>query len=122
MNKFTKIFLRVMPIFLVVAIMVTSVYGIDPVDPSTIGKGDASKDVENLAATVWSTVVSVVQILAIAAIVIAGVRYMFASADSKADIKKQTLVLVVGAALVFAAVPIATFISSVATDLFPAAK
>lgn len=114
MKKFTKIFLRIMPIVLVVAIMVGSVYGIDVTEPGTTG---GSGKVKTLAEAIWGTVVTVVQILAIAAIVIAGVRYMFASADSKADIKKQTVVLIAGAVLVFAAVPIATFVSDTAKQL-----
>jgi len=114
MKKFTKILLKIMPIVLVVVIMIGSVYGIDPRDPGT---GTANTEVSSLANKVWGTIVSVVQILAIAAIVIAGVRYMFAGADSKADIKKQTITLVVGAVLVFAAYPVATFISKAANDL-----
>lgn len=114
MKKFTKIFLKIMPIALVVVLMVGNVYGIAVVDPAT---GTASPAVTTLAGKVWGTVVAIVQILAIAAIVIAGVRYMFASADSKADIKKQTVILIVGAVLVFAAVPIAQFISTAAGQI-----
>ena len=43
----------------------------------------SSNDVTNAAKNVWSTVVTLVQILAVAAVVFAGVRYMFASADAK---------------------------------------
>jgi Na+-transporting NADH:ubiquinone oxidoreductase subunit NqrC len=114
MNKFTKIFLRIMPIVLIAAIMVSSVYGINVTDP---GAGNPNQDVKGLADRIWGTVVAVIQILAIAAIVIAGIRYMFASADAKADIKKQTIILVAGAALVFAAVPVAKFIAGVANGL-----
>ena len=59
--------------------------------------------VDNMVNQVWGTVLTIAQILAFAAIVFAGVRYMFASADQKADIKKGLVYLVVGAILVFAA-------------------
>lgn len=118
MKKFTKIFLRIIPIALVVVLIVGNVYGIAVVDPGS-GSLPTGSSVKTLADKVWGTIVAVVQILAIAAIVIAGVRYMFASADAKADIKKQTIILIVGAVLVFAAYPIATFISNAATQIIP---
>lgn len=37
----------------------------------------------------WATVVVVVQILSVGLVVFAGLRYMFASADKKADIKRR---------------------------------
>ena len=48
--------------------------------------GTAISNVTTSAKKVWGTVTTIVQILAFAAIVFAGVRYMFASADQKADI------------------------------------
>lgn len=114
MNKYTKMFLKVMPILMLAVVVSTSVFGISPSIPTTTG--NKLTGVTNLAGSIWNTVAVVIQILAIAAIVIAGVRYMFASADTKADIKKQTIVLVAGAILVFAAVPIAKFIGDVANN------
>ncbi|MEG1990109.1 MAG: TrbC/VirB2 family protein [Clostridia bacterium] len=112
MKKFTKIFLKIMPVVFVAFIMVSSVMGISATTPDT---GSKITGITDLADNLWSTVATIVQILAIAAIVIAGVRYMFASANDKADIKKQTLILVAGAILVFAAVPIAQFIQNTAS-------
>ena len=59
--------------------------------------------VTGLAQNIWSTVTVVAQVIAFIAIIFAGIRYMFASADAKADIKKQTIILVVGAIFVFGA-------------------
>ena len=70
----------------------------------------------NITTNIWSTIITIVQILAVAAVVFAGVRYMFASADAKADIKKQTVILVVGAVLVFGASTIASLIQTAATS------
>jgi protein-S-isoprenylcysteine O-methyltransferase Ste14 len=114
MNKYAKIFLKVMPVLMVVVLMSTSVFGIQPNLPAT-GNNSLGK-ITGLAGSIWNTVATIIQILAIAAIIIAGVRYMFASADTKADIKKQTVILVAGAILVFAAVPIAKFIGDVANN------
>jgi len=108
--------LRVMPIVLVAFVMISGVvFGIDPKEPTG---GTAISGITDVANDFWATFASVVQILAVAAVIIAGVRYMFASADTKADIKQQTIILVVGAILVFAAVPILQFVQGLAEDIF----
>ena len=91
---------------------ITSIYaggtaGRVPTEPGT---GVASNNVVSTAKNVWSTAAAVIQILAIAAIVFSGLRYMFASADTKADIKKQLIILVIGAVLVFCSVEVANLI------------
>ena len=102
--------------FLFVAIcVINSVYGISVPSASDISGNDIDS-VSSLAKNIWSTVAVVLQILAVAAVVVAGVRYMFASADQKADIKKQTVILIVGAVLVFGATTILSFVSSMANS------
>ena len=71
---------------------------------------------------VWGTVLLILQILSVAAIVIAGIRYMFASADGKADIKKQTIGLMVGAVLVFGASSVIGLITNITSDIAPEPK
>ncbi len=117
MKKSRKLMLRLVPVFLVltlICVSTSSIFAVSVVKPS----GSANQNISKLANNIWGTIAVIVQILAIAAIVLAGVRYMFASADEKADIKKQTVILVVGAILVFAAVPIAGFIANTANQIF----
>lgn len=115
MKKSKKVFLRVLPMLIVLMVFFTSnVFCAIKAEEPTGGKVIGS--VTKLGGSIWSTISVIVQIAAIAAIVFAGVRYMFASADDKADIKKQTVILIVGAVLVFAAVPLANFIASVANE------
>lgn len=131
MKKSKKILLRILPILMIGLLLVTSnVFAASnkkstpKKDTSTAikaeapGTGSEITEVTSLGRDIWSTLTVIVQIAAIAAIVFAGVRYMFASAEDKADIKKQTVILIVGAALVFAAVPIAKFIQSTAETMF----
>lgn len=61
----------------------------------------------------WNTGVSIVQVLALGTVVFAGLRYMFASVDKKADIKRGLGYLAIGAIFVFGASTIARFIVSV---------
>lgn len=96
-----KKLMKIIPVFMVMCLVVANVYAV-PV-PDSAPTGEASPDIVNAAGNVWATVASVVQVLAIAAVVFAGVRYMFASADQKADIKKGMGMLAVGGILVFGA-------------------
>ncbi len=117
MKKSKKILLRVLPVLMVMFVLIASpIFGIDVKDPDSLG-GKGSTDISNVAGNIWQTISTVVQVVAIAAVVLAGVRYMFASADAKADIKKQTVILIVGAVLVFAAVPLMKLIASVSDQI-----
>lgn len=116
MKKFNKI-MTVLMLAVVAFVFASPVFGVT-FDPDVLSNpGNASNDVATLVNNVWGTVALVVQVLAIACVVFAGLRYMFASADAKADIKKQTIILVVGAALVFGATYIIEIISNVTNDL-----
>lgn len=118
MKKFKKIFLRVLPIVLVAVILVgSSVFGLSDGKVKEPTAGNNTTAVTSLTNKVWGTVVVVVQVLAIAAMVFAGLRYMFTSADEKADIKGQTVTLMVGAALIFAAPLILDFVRKISSDM-----
>lgn len=124
MKKSRKIFATVLPILMLVAVMfvsfapsimaaktttpVASDGGVQ--DIINRANGDGVSSITGAADKVWTTVLTILQIAAVAAIVIAGVRYMFASADQKADIKKGMIGLVIGAVLVFAASTVVQFI------------
>lgn len=121
MKNSKRIILRALPVLFMLVAMVfvasnSFVFADSPVGPNITVGGNEITNVTNLAGSLWKTIIVILQILAIAAIVIAGVRYMFASADAKADIKKQTVVLVIGAILVFGATSIATFIMNTTND------
>lgn len=66
---------------------------------------------------VWASAITVVQALAIGCVVFAGLRYMYASADRKADIKKGTLYLAIGAIFVFATTTVMRFIFNFGNEL-----
>ena len=74
--------------------------------------GNADATVKNAMGTIFSTLSVVFQILAVAAVVFTGLRFMFASADTRADIKGQTIILILGAVIVFGAVEIIKTIQS----------
>lgn len=133
MKKSKKIFLRVLPI-LIVAVMLVANFSFvgaaaksssssssEPVNSNNLGSlagnQTGSGTMNTAVQKMWASVLLILQILAVAAIVFAGVRYMFASADEKADIKKQMIILVIGAVLVFAASTIISIIVNVTNDI-----
>ena len=119
MSDTKKMFFRVLPVVLVLCLMlVPNVFAFSNFTSDMNIESNKSIGTANAAVyRVWGTVCLILQVLAVAAIVIAGVRYMFASADAKADIKKQSVGLVVGAILVFAASTIVSFIVNVTSEV-----
>lgn len=69
------------------------------------------------ASKIWSSVKLILQIAALSALLFTGVRYMLASADQKADIKKSTMALVIGVVVVFGTTIIIDFVTKVAGEL-----
>lgn len=73
-------------------------YSLVPNDDFTEGE-----NVKRPIKRVWSSLILVLQAASVAGVIFAGVRYMFASAEKKADIKASMIHLVVGMVIVFAA-------------------
>jgi type IV secretory pathway VirB2 component (pilin) len=109
-----KKLLKVLPVMFVLSLVLTNVFALANV---TMPAGNASNTVNVLTGNIWATVSVVIYVLAIAAIVIAGLRYMFASADQKADIKKSTGILIIGAILVFGATLVLNLVKGTVVDL-----
>lgn len=78
---------------------------------------NTTNKVQKVTGNVWATVRVIVQILAVAAVVFAGLRYMFTSADGRADIKKDMLYLVIGAVLVFGATTVINFVVDATNEI-----
>ena len=71
-----KKLLKILPVVMVVCLVATSVFAVSV--PNSMPNGTASTTVSKLTGNVWSTVVTVVQVLAVGCVVFAGLRYMFA--------------------------------------------
>lgn len=115
-----KKLMKILPVVMVVCMVVTSVFAVGQngkTDWSILDKGTAADGVTSAAVNVWQTVITIVRILAVAAVVFAGLRYMFASADQKADIKKSMGILAIGAVLVFGATLVLDLINSATNSI-----
>ena len=114
-----KKLLKILPVVMVVCMVVSSVFALTvPNSAGELTTSNGSTTVNNAAQNIWGTLLLIAQIVSIAAVVFAGIRYMFASADQKADIKKSMGILAVGAILVFGASTILKFVVSATNDIF----
>ena len=104
-------------VMIVMIVLVATAPVFADISTSFPSKNGSITTVDNGVKKIWGTVMTIVQILAFAAIVFAGVRYMFAAADQKADIKKGLGMLTVGAILVFAASTVVKFVMSAANQV-----
>ena len=128
MKKINKMLVFLLPILIIAifmfVIITPSIMAEDKSGlPSTAfpDMGTPDQTVTKITDKVWGTVLTIAQILAFAAIVVAGVRYMFASADARADIKKGLIYLLIGAILVFAASTVVKIVVSSAKEISPKA-
>ena len=117
MKNSKKIMLRVIPVVFVLMVVATSVFASSPISPNINVSGSGIGTIDSTVGHVWKTISTILQIAAVGAIIFAGVRYMFASADTKADIKQQLVILVVGAVLVFGATTVINFIQTVTNEV-----
>lgn len=122
MKKSKKIFLRVLPVLIVLMVVFTTnvfAAGFNSFDAKTMNV-DANTNTNAVKSInkVWGVILTILQVAAIAAVVFAGVRYMFASADSKADLKKGLIHLAIGMVIVFGASSVVGFVTGTFDDIF----
>lgn len=80
--------------------------------------GDSTiSGVTELADRIWSSAILIVQVLSVGCVIFAGLRYMYSSADKKADIKKGMMYLALGAIFVFATSTVMKFIFGIGDSL-----
>ena len=73
-------------------------------------------EINSSVSKIYNTVAIVVQVAAVIGIIFVGLKYMFASADSKADIKQSMIAIAIGCALVFTAGSVVRIITSIASQ------
>ena len=101
--KFTCVFLSIMMVMSMLYNIFAFGDGFDKNFFPTEDPDAVNEHMSNSAERIFGTIATVVQVLAIAGVVILGVRYMFAGASDKANIKQTLLYAIIGLVLVFAA-------------------
>ena len=111
-----KKLMTTLSIIMIISVVFTSAFAAFAATEPTYDENLVPDIIKKEAKGVWGTMIVVVQIAAVACVVFAGLRYMFASADQKADIKKSMGVLAIGAVLVFGATLVIKLIGNITTD------
>ncbi len=75
--------------------------------------GNTPTNFKTVIDRVWGTASLILKIAAIGGVIFAGIRYMYSSADAKADLKKSLVPLIIGIVIVFAASTLVDFIVSI---------
>lgn len=120
-----KKIMRILPVVFVMLIMCVSIFtsvfannaGIKGVNTDFPTTTNNINTINTGASRLWGSILTILQFVAFGAIVFAGIKYMFASADQKAEVKKSLGILAIGALLVFAASTIVGFIVSAAEEV-----
>ncbi len=107
MNKFMK---RVLPIALLILILIiilsTKVMAVNANEYDPRGRGGDAQEAIDGAGVVLGYIRVVGIIIAIGAIMVIGIKYMFTSIEEKAEYKKKTIPLIIGIILITAIVNI----------------
>ena len=82
-----------------------------------IANTSGTGDIANLGGRIIGVIQTVGTIVAIAVLVVLGIKYMMGSAEEKAEYKKTMIPYVVGAVLIFAASNIAGFVYTWASSI-----
>lgn len=120
MKKLFKLGMKVLPV--VIMIILFAMPTILGATGGVISIGDApgtgtATVTKGMVENLWGVIRTVLQIAALGALIFSGVRYMFASADQKADIKKSMGILVLGALIVFGSTIVIDIITKIAKDI-----
>lgn len=79
--------------------------------------GNELTTAKDAVSEIWNSVKLILQVVSLSIIIACGVRYMMASADQKADIKKSLGYLVLGCAIVFGTTFVLDFIRNIFGEL-----
>lgn len=122
MNNSYKILFKIMVIVfigIIIANNVSIVFADDLSNFNDTGFNTGTESVEKIDTAVlkiWKTVVTILQIASVAAVIITGLKYMFASSEKKADIKSMSLGFIVGAVIVFGSSFVVSFVINAVQD------
>lgn len=118
MKKYFYLCVIILLFAICIGICAPTVYGlvIEVTEPSGVDTG-VDTDLQKVGQKIWSIARAVLQYASIGLFIYAGIRYMIASADQKADIKKSMVPLVIGTLIVFGGTFVIDFVISLFKDV-----
>lgn len=116
MNK--NMIYKIIPVVIILLIIITNVFGFgDGFDPSIVPNGNVVTKLKTPIQKIWGTLSLILRVCAVGGIILTGIRYMFAGADAKADMKKTLPLLIIGIVIVFASTYVIDFIVDIVKEV-----
>lgn len=104
-------------VFIVLIVFITCVHFVYAGAASFPNGGVENSNIKSATEKIWGSVLKIAQILSFMAIIFAGIRYMLASSEGRAEIKKSISILILGAIIVFASSTIVQFVTETANGI-----
>ena len=115
MNK-TKLIAMVLTVIMVATIstmvLAENIGGVD-INPKT---SEAPSELTNMGNNIIGIIQVIGSLIAVAMVLVIGIKYMMGSAEEKAEYKKTMIPYLVGAILIFAAIPLLSMIRNFASN------
>ncbi|MEG1142864.1 MAG: hypothetical protein RSE41_10570, partial [Clostridia bacterium] len=101
MKKYLVVIISVvLCIFVNICYCVEPIYSVNSESVSTKpvmpGTNNIDPDIKSLGEDIWGNAVIILRTLAILAVVVSGLSYMFSAGDRRADIKTKLVILLIG--------------------------
>ncbi|MEG1008333.1 MAG: hypothetical protein RSC92_04560 [Clostridia bacterium] len=124
MKKYLVVIISVvLCIFVNICYCVEPIYSVNSESVSTKpvmpGTNNIDPDIKSLGEDIWGNAVIILRTLAILAVVVSGLSYMFSAGDRRADIKTKLVILLIGAIIVFASTFIIEYIRQIVNEIMP---
>lgn len=112
-----KKLVKILPIILLVVVIMSSFSTVLAAkDPSSL-KGTTTNTFDSIGNRIIGMIQAIGSIVAVAILIVLGIKYMMGSAEEKAEYKKTLLPYVIGAILIFAASNLAGIVYNFASTL-----
>lgn len=115
--KLSKLLSIIAITMLLLATASNFVYAIDPGAISINYSGSGVTDVQSFGGKVIGVIQAVGSVVAVAILVVLGIKYMMGSTEEKAEYKKTLIPYVIGAVLIFAASQVAGIVYNMAQGI-----
>ena len=117
MKKTVKILLVAMILLLALTVTVNAATTSGRTPGNYTGSGASVSSIEKIGNQIIQIVSTIGSIASVIVLVVLGIKYMMGSAEEKAEYKKTLLPYIIGAAFVFAASTIATFVFNFTSNI-----
>lgn len=115
--KLSKVLSIITLVVMMLAISTNFVYAIDPGSITIVTTGSGTSQITSIGGKIIGTIQIVGSVVAVAILVVLGIKYMMGSTEEKAEYKKTLIPYIVGAILIFAASNVASMVFNAVSSI-----